>query len=387
MVDAGQRLSHADLLAFDPAPRRSGGQERFKCPIHGGDHQRSLSVNPDTGAYYCHNCGARGVLSDYAKPPAAGQQRGRRKAFIPKAAWRPAPRGDPDADSVERFKQIAAGLRPLADSPAAEYLAGRGISFDTARAAKVKFHPDVYGHPAACFAIRDADGRTVALASRAIGYEGPKNKRSIGPKSHGVFATAGALDAAALAITEAPIDALSLAQASLPAIALCGVSAGTCWPDWLPKRLRFRTVYIAFDADAAGDSAPELLTAALQAYGATVQRLRPPEGVKDWNEALQRDGALILPEITHQEARTARLVPSDVSEDPPIRDICDALKGLLPEVAARRQADRAAGCILSEGFYVLESGILRALDEGRLDTDAAEAQLQHLYRAADLFAE
>ena len=73
-----------------------------------------------------------------------------------------------------------------------------------------------------------------------------------------MFASApGTLGAPTLAVWEAPIDALSLAEAGLPTIALCGVNPGICWPDWLPKRPRFRTVYFAFDTDAGGEDAAD----------------------------------------------------------------------------------------------------------------------------------
>lgn len=38
-------------------PKRSNGELRDYCPIHGGDNQRSLSVNERTGAFHCHNGG------------------------------------------------------------------------------------------------------------------------------------------------------------------------------------------------------------------------------------------------------------------------------------------------------------------------------------------
>lgn len=61
-------LTLADLEAYrDQGPAaRAGGEERYFCPLHGSDHQRSLTVNPDTGEYFCHSCNASGVLSDHA---------------------------------------------------------------------------------------------------------------------------------------------------------------------------------------------------------------------------------------------------------------------------------------------------------------------------------
>src|SRR5579872_5424005 len=35
-----------------------GTQLRATCPVHGGDHQRSLSIDPESGWGYCHCCHA-----------------------------------------------------------------------------------------------------------------------------------------------------------------------------------------------------------------------------------------------------------------------------------------------------------------------------------------
>jgi DNA primase len=90
-----------------------------------------------------------------------------------------------------------------------------------------------------------------------------------------------------VAIVEAPIDALSLAALGLPADATMG--AENC-PKWLIRRLAFREVFLAQDADQAGDDAAERMGGELQAFGARCSRLRPNAG-KDWNELLQTQGS------------------------------------------------------------------------------------------------
>jgi DNA primase len=96
--------------------------------------------------------------------------------------------------------------------------------------------------------------------------------------------TVGPLDsnAPAIIITEAAIDALSLAMAGCPALAFIGTSG----PRWLHIACGLRRVVLAFDADEAGDKAAAKIAALLQPYGATCERLRP-DGAKDWNAMLQ----------------------------------------------------------------------------------------------------
>src|SRR3712207_4999297 len=141
---------------------------------------------------------------------------------------------------------------------------------------------DHYGRPSILFRVRNRAGDVVAVMGRYVdGRDDPKG-RDAGKKSLGVFATPGARTRTGrLVITEAPIDALSLAAAGVPALAL----GGTSWPDWLPSACAFRLVVLALDADKAGDDGCARLAAALRAYGATIERWRPSGG-KDWNELL-----------------------------------------------------------------------------------------------------
>ena len=48
------RVSSGDLL--DAVA--SGARVRASCPIHGGDHQRSLSIDRASGWGFCHCCHA-----------------------------------------------------------------------------------------------------------------------------------------------------------------------------------------------------------------------------------------------------------------------------------------------------------------------------------------
>ena len=55
-------LSERDL---DGMPfEQSGAERRYACTFHGGDHQKSLSINTETGAFICHACAAHGILTD-----------------------------------------------------------------------------------------------------------------------------------------------------------------------------------------------------------------------------------------------------------------------------------------------------------------------------------
>jgi len=316
-------MTRDELLDYDPYPRMAGGQERYKCPVHGGDRQRSLSVDPETGRYFCHACGARGVLENRLLNSACVTPRSRRGARAPRPAWLANRNDRMDPDSVARYEAAWQGTRPLAGSPAQEYLESRGISLDVANASGARYHPNLSGCQAVAFPVHDENGVRIALIARRFGdgVERGSTQRSYGPRSRGVFTTTpDALDAGIVGFAEAPIDALTLAQAGLPSAAFGGVCGGTFWPEWLPARVRHKTVLIATDADEAGEYAAQSVTAALQAYGARVHRLELPAGCKDWNEALQKLGPdavrsavdPFLRHVAHSTARTARLDRQDV---------------------------------------------------------------------------
>lgn len=198
---------------------------------------------------------------------------------------------EPDPDSVKGFKEQVKNLSSFANSPAEEYLEGRGIPADLARSARCRY-ASTWGKigEAVVFPIIGEDGKAVAANGRSLTG---KTNRTYGPKSEGVFCTPGALEADPVAIVEAPIDALSLAAAGLPAVAICGCSG---LPSWLAKELarpaadtpagHSRTVYLAFDNDKAGETAAARTGPSLPLV--RTSRLRPQ--LKDWNEDLTKCG-------------------------------------------------------------------------------------------------
>ncbi len=269
-------LSLAELKSFDPKASGRGKKERrFCCPLCGTgkrvDHEhRSLSVNTDTGAYFCHRCNAEGKLREFCETVVRDQPA---RAFQTSAPV--------EEKKDDRWWSWYAKAKDIANTPAAQYLAGRGVPPEVAAQADVRFlHWYIFG--SVLFALRDRDKGLVAMAARSLKT---KEKRTQGELSKGVFfATPGALDANTIAITEAPIDALALAACGFDAIALCGVN----WPEWLPDALAGKDVLLAQDADQAGDECATKLAAALEGRAVTL-RLRPI-GAKDWAEIAEIRG-------------------------------------------------------------------------------------------------
>lgn len=211
---------------------------------------------------------------------------------------------EPDPKSVAGFVRQRGKCEPIEGTPAAEYLTGRGIPADLFRAARCAYSPG-WGQVGAAvvFPIRDEQGKTIAANGRAITPrpEGSKTKQTFGPMAGGVFCTPGALDADPVAVTEAPIDALTLHLAGLPCIATCGTSNLAPWvKDRLARSVRpgySRTVYVAHDNDAPGEAAAARIGANLPLVRTV--RLRPIR--KDWNADLTAGGLDALREWLESE--------------------------------------------------------------------------------------
>jgi hypothetical protein len=237
---------------------------------------------------------ATAVVITRAPDPAPVSTAEQAPADAPTATAEPAPA----APAPDEWRRRLFSGRPLPGTPGADYLMRRGIPKDAlerlAYPDTVKYIEDWFGHRAVVFVLRGAlKGFDVAAHGRMIDDTAKPNKRSAGDIRAGAYWTPGAYrtyvaePAEPLIITEAPIDALSLAAAGMTAIALCGVALR----EWAPEAFAGKRVLLAFDADKAGDDAAEEWTNALR-FGTSAKRLRPEggEGGKDWNAMLMTHG-------------------------------------------------------------------------------------------------
>ena len=301
-------LTLAQLELFDPQASAANVERRFWCPLCGETKprdaaHRSLCVNTQNGLWNCKRCSAKGLLGEFQRnnTDASSSTRATRAANALKRSFslevgsqpvltEKMPHAALEADVLstqEAWRAIHQAAQPVTGTAGEEYLQHRAIPVKVAEQAGVLFSRNWHSRSALVFPFCNQEGSLVAIAGRCL-RNGGIDKPAAGPKKQGAFfAPAGKflpLDEAvpAIILCEAPFDALSLASAGFPTLAL----GGTAPPTWLVQACAFRRVALALDADDAGDAASERIGELLSSVGTSCQRLRP-DGAKDWNEYLQ----------------------------------------------------------------------------------------------------
>ena len=250
----------------------------------------------------------------------------RRFLALPRAEPTAAPRPPAPQRSPEAARRLWAMAKPLAGSLAEAYLHSRAV--DTAHhAGALRFHPRCYYRadehaptetwPAMIAAVTDFCGTVTGVHRTWLAPDGlgkapiDTPRRAMGGLlGHAVrFGTA----ADVLAAGEGIETMLSL-RCAMPAMPMAAaLSASHLAALQLPPALR--RLYIARDADAAGETAVAALTKAAEAAGVEALVLSPQRG--DFNEDLLAFGldavrASVHAQLAHQDAarffspRTAR---------------------------------------------------------------------------------
>lgn len=195
---------------------------------------------------------------------------------------------DTDAPTLPGSGESAAALLaravPLAGGEGAAYVEGRRVPDVVADGAGVRFLPVLLGRPAVVAPLLGPQGELRAVHGRWL-HHLPK-MINIG-RAGGVFAPPGSLESDPLVLVEGLFDSLSLLACGVLSVAVIGK-----WIEWLPRAVGGRTVVLAFDGNRPGDAAAREYAARLEE--GRWHRLRPPAGIKDWNNALRKTGIRAL---------------------------------------------------------------------------------------------
>ena len=302
-------LTLADLQnhPYNDRPKRGrNGKDRYFCPVHGSDRQRSFQLNNQTGHFKCFACGHWGYIDEINKnlPPSTPKERQKdfrkrmeklRYPFRKSASTSVTYTKRHHIDYFKKAQELQQHLKHQdASGIAVRYLKWRGISKNTALR---------YGLGYACwgkwphhskdgkfarqwkrgrivFPHSDKDGHTINLYGRAIGANDvpQKDRHDNLPGPKGAF-NGIAFQRDQVFITEGAFDALSLLSAGYNAAAIFGISGFN--PDWVESK----EITFCFDQDEAGSNW-KYLAAELLRRGKRVSYLDPItyEGYKDINE-------------------------------------------------------------------------------------------------------
>jgi len=313
-------LSLSDLIQVV----ESGERLRAICPIHGGDHQRSLSIDRATGWGFCHCCHAT-VLVEALSSTLVIANEGRslkRKAGAGQHPTTITP-GWQQAELAALQAALPVMQEALASSRRAQrYLDERGVPLATASAAGIGYlaravweeiSPLEAQHllkrwigrilfPLASPYGHGFIGRTLLRWEPGMDENTHKAllDRPGAPRRWIKTNPAGWFGGDALKHSEGPLilveggfDRLALLSAGMAAesvLALVGTAARPSWLRWLAPQLK--SVVLALDADCGGEEAMARLTDEFQQAGFAVSLCPPPHDRygKDWSERWRRIG-------------------------------------------------------------------------------------------------
>jgi len=317
----------------------AGERIRTYCPVHGGDHQKSLSIDPKSGWGHCFNaaCNATVLVRDF-NPDVAGRllQRhhpvpsrsepivSRRPAAAHSAAtWQQ----DECATLLQQSELFCRALfnYELTDCWQAQaYLETRGIPLEIAQWERLGYIPKVLlqGHvhdqsmlarwserllfPLTSPTGRGFAGRSLwrwqigmdeAIHKALLDAEPDAPARWLKTNPAGWFCARPVDFGDRLILVEGPFDRLALLAGGFPAhevVALVGTSAHL---DWLPDQVQH--VVLALDGDEAGIGAMWKLVEPLTQQDRDVYLCPPPDDTrgKDWSERWRRAGTDGLVEL------------------------------------------------------------------------------------------
>ena len=308
-----------EVVSLKPAGR---GRLKGLCPFH-SEKTPSFHVLVDRGFFYCFGCQAKGDVFDFVMRTQALSFPDALRLLGARAGVEVTPPTEASGkrrDLLDVNKLALAFFRSQLGPRARDYLTARGLTDETIDAFEVGYAPDSWDallrHMLAkgvreddlvtlglvvenergrrydrfrdrvVFPIKDALGRVVGFSGRVLGDGTPKYLNSpeseVFRKSELLYgldrARATIRETGEVIVVEGYTDVMALHQAGMTnAVAALGATLTAEQADAL-ERLEARTVYLAFDADEAGQRAT--LSGLDQAVGRrlVVRAVRVPHG-------------------------------------------------------------------------------------------------------------
>lgn len=335
-----QRADIVEIVGSRVPLKKAGREYKACCPFH-GENTPSFTVSPNKGFYHCFGCGAHGTalgfLMEYDRiefVAAVEELAARLGLEVPREGG-----GQPQSPLASLYDVLASATnffeQALRAHPVAiEYLRGRGLDGETARAFRIGYAPPSWDallgeFPDAesererlataglivardgggyydrfrdriMFPIRDSRGRVIGFGGRVLGAGEPKYLNSPetpvfhkGQELYGLYeARQAERRLTRLLVVEGYMDVASLAQHGIrDAVATLGTATT---PDQVRRLFRVvPEIVFCFDGDRAGRSAAwRALQSCLPEVreGRQVRFLFLPDG-EDPDSLVRREGA------------------------------------------------------------------------------------------------
>lgn len=272
---------------------QAGREWKACCPLH-NDRSPSFTIFDGGTRFHCFGCDAGGDVLDYVRQlhkvdllEAAAMLTGDQ---LPVVVHRPAP-PEPERDTSGEARTIWRSAAPIADTPAAAYLHGRGIYTrlpESLRFARLKYPGRSGLLPCMVAVVANAENKLSGIQRTFVREDGsgkadvPNAKLSLGRIRGGAVRLApGATE---LTVCGGIEDGLTLQQELARAV-WCVTGEGNMASLVLPPGVR--DVTIGADNDASGREHARRAAEAFTREGRTARLLRPLPGFKDFNSELQ----------------------------------------------------------------------------------------------------
>lgn len=279
---------NAKELAQALGGRRCGSSWMARCPAH-DDKNPSLAIRDgETNVLLtCFaGCDRRDIVAELRRRGLMDDSD--RREVRPRREPGPEPEHEPDPAALKIWHEAKA-VTP--DSAVWKYLRHeRGMTLEipvTIRAGTI-LHVDRIALPCMVTAVQRPDGKLVSVQTTALTLHGKKAAVSM-PRR-----TTGALGAGAVRLGAAA-EIMGLAEGVETALSAMQLAGITTWASLGAQRMHrvnipdlCRELHIFVDADEAGMAAAERTAYAHRQTGRRVHIRIPPDGCKDWNDAIMR---------------------------------------------------------------------------------------------------
>lgn len=314
--------------------RQHGSEWIGYCPACNARHERSLSVNVETGQWVCNrksNCGASGGFASLQAAYGDKPVRNTNIIDMPQRSYSD-PKRNAKAIKADGIEFLTG--RGLTDLTVAAWRCGQAVSWFR------KLNAEGDG---ICWPVYAPDGKLANIKSRALLVKDFANQKGCAQWPVGLHLVDVSINGKSVTFTEGELDAMSLFQlgqrnvCSLPNGAGDQTWIDLAW-DWLAG---FDTIYLCLDTDKAGQDALEKIIRRL-GYQWAVKVITLPGGHKDANEALMAG-------VTKEQIASAFAGAREITPDTVFRadHYTDAVKERL------RNRDKMTG--FSSGFASLDA--------------------------------